>query len=352
MSLHLRSLFVFSLLSMLYFGCRSGQTKEEVVSYLGIQGETMGTYYKVTYEGTNPRVVQKKIDSLLIAINNEVSSYEENSFISKVNRAPGGTRFDSLPPHFAANFQVADFWSGLSSGYFDPGVMALTNYWGFGYTPKRPVTEVDSLVIDSLKQFTGMAKWVIDTAGIIKQFDQQQLDFGALAKGYAVDQVAALLKDLGSQNFLVDIGGELVAKGINDKGNVWVIGISTPREDAPMNDVQLLIQLDDMALATSGNYRNYHVVDDRKYGHTLNPITGFPYQDELLSVTIISDECIDADAIATACMAMGYAKAITFMDLIPKISACFLVGEEDGTIQKKYINGFIQYVYEPTDQPQ
>lgn len=329
-----------------YTSCKNGRQPPAVHSYLQIRGETMGTYYKITYKGSDAKLVQSRVDSLLADINSTVSVYEEDSFISIINKAPAGSKFDSLPDHFAANLERAFFWYSSSSGYMDPSVMPLINYWGFGYTPKRPVTKIDSVVIDSLNRFVGLSQWVFSENGLIKKFTQQQLDFGAIAKGYAVDQIASLLSEGGCQDFLIDIGGELRSHGLNNKGGAWVIGISTPKSQAPIEDVQLLIKLENKALASSGNYRNYYEVENRKYGHTIDPMTGYPYQDELLAVSIIADHCIDADAIATACMAMGYVKASTFIDQLTNVSACLLIGEDDGTIQIKYKNGFIQYVIE------
>ncbi len=328
------------LLCAVLFGCNQNVRK----SYAVIQGEAMGTYYRVTCNCHSVKGLQYSIDSLINDINSEVSTYEPDSYISKISKAAKGTRFTDAPKHFDVNLKRALYWYEASNGYLDVSIMPLVNYWGFGYTPKNAVRAIDSIKVDSLMQLIGLDKWTIDSTEIIKNLDGQQLDFSSLAKGYAVDQMGELLLSKGCSDYLIDIGGEMVAKGANDRGDDWVVGISTPDPDAAMNDLELAIKISDKALASSGNYRIFHEIQGKKYGHTLNPLTGYPYQDELLAVSIIADECIDADAIATSCMALGYRKAATFIADIPQVSACFLVGAEDGSIQTIFANGFIRYV--------
>ncbi len=320
-------------------------TKQKALpSYQLMSGTTMGTYYRVTAHGTDHKRIKTSIDSLLIDINSVVSTYEPLSFISKINDADAHRSFDAIPKHFDVNLKSAQHWYEQSQGYLDVSIMPLVNYWGFGYQEKRAVSVVDSMFVDSVFQFIGLDKWSISDHALSKSSKEQQLDFSALAKGYAVDQVGKLLLSKGCTDFLIDIGGEYVAKGVNAKGSLWSIGLSTPSADAKPIDVELAIMLDNQALASSGNYRNYHEANGKKYGHTLDPKTGYPYQDELLGVTIIADQCIDADAIATACMAMGYRKAVTFIDQLPEVAACFLIGDDDGTITSKFANGFIRSV--------
>lgn len=309
----------------------------------------MGTTYAVT---SNCPVMflaslQSEIDSLLVSINDDVSTYIPTSFISKINAAEKEVVIDNYPKHFEANLIKAQEYFALSDGYLDVSILPLVNYWGFGYTPKVAVTQVDSVKVAQLKSIVGLDNWNIQPTYLIKSQKSQQLDFSALAKGYAVDEVGRLLNSKGCTDFLVDIGGEQIAKGLSGRGDVWRTGINTPDPAALAKDIELILELKDKAIATSGNYRIFYEVEGRKYGHTLNPKSGYPYQDELLSVSIIADQCIDADAIATACMAMGYEKAATFIATMPNISACFLIGASDGTIQPKYFNGFIRYIFQP-----
>ena len=339
----------FVLLLGSFLSCKESSDKnfsaeEAKRSYELITGTTMGTYYRITANCIDYSKIQSSIDSLLLEINSAVSTYEPESFIAQINASKAGTPFDDYPEHFDVNLRSAQNWYEQSEGYLDVSIMPLVNHWGFGYHEKRAVTEVDSTYVEGIFRYIGLNKWKIDKDGLSKTYDEQQLDFSALAKGYAVDQVGELLVSKGCSDFLIDVGGEYVAKGLNAKGAVWTIGLSTPSPDAKPTDVELAIKLDNQALASSGNYRNYHEVDGKKYGHTLDPKTGYPYQDELLGVTIITDQCIDADAIATACMAMGYRKAVTFIDQLPDVSACFLIGDDKGTITSKFANGFIRSV--------
>ena len=315
-------------------------------TYSVISGQTMGTYYRITIEDTKDIEFEDKIDSILYAINSEVSTYEPHSIISRINGAVGGSTFDNLPHHFEKNLEHAFLWYDASDGYLDVSLMPLVNYWGFGYQSKDAVEKIDSIIVDSLFSFVGLNKWEYHNRELKKTSDGCQLDFSSLAKGYAVDQLAEFFESLGINNFLIDIGGEATAKGVNQSGNVWVLGIATPKTQAAITEIELKLKLKDASLATSGNYRNFHISNGVKYGHTINPMNGFPYQDRLLSTTIIAKKCIDADAVATACMAMGLAKATTFIENLPEISACFLVGAEDGSIETIFTNGFIQHIIE------
>ena len=312
-------------------------------SYFEISGTTMGTYYRIVWQGAKETGLKKEIDSLLYQINDEVSTYENASFISHVNDADSGIEFDALPFHFSQNLERALYWYEKSDGFLDVSIGPLVNYWGFG-REKIAVTSIDSQKVSSYRAFIGLDKWVIQESFLTKKHPLQQLDFSALAKGYAVDEIGVLLDSRGYYNYFIDIGGEGLSKGVNRIGNKWTIGIAAPRSDAALTEYEVLVSISDKALATSGNYRNFYEVDGRKYGHTINPHTGYPFQDELLSVTIITDRCIDADAIATACMAMGYTKASTFIAGLTNVSACFLVGAEDGSISTKFENGFVQYI--------
>jgi len=340
---------VFVVLTLSLTSCKKSSSLADLhpvddKTYEILKGSTMGTYYRITTNCINQDNLQSSIDSLLIDINSVVSTYEPQSYISIINKSESDVIFKNFPKHFDVNLRSAQYWYNESNGYLDVSIMPLVNYWGFGYHEKKAITHVDSAYVDSIYQLVRLDKWQISESTVSKYSKGQQIDFSALAKGYAVDKVGELLGAKGCTDYLIDIGGEYIARGLNASGSLWTIGISTPSADAEITDVALVIQLDNQALASSGNYRNYHEVDGRKYGHTLNPKTGYPYQDELLGVSIITEQCIDADAIATACMAMGYRKAVTFIDSLQNVTACFLVGDEDGTIKTKFSNGFIRSV--------
>ncbi len=323
---------------LLIWACDPGSSEYRVVT-----GSTMGTYYRIVIEAPVENI-KVQVDSLLVDINNQVSTYIPTSYISVINSSDHTVSFADHPEHFYQNLKAAYLWYEKTEGFLDVSIMPLVNYWGFGYTDKESVQIFDSLKVDSLLNLVGLNKWIVSGDRLSKHDEGAQLDFSSIAKGYAVDKVVHLLKNKGIQNFLVDIGGEGYAFGQNNQGRPWTLGISTPDPEADLTDIALKISVYNMALASSGNYRNYHEKDGRKYGHTISPITGFPYQDELLAVSILAEKCIDADAIATACMAMGYSKATTFIENFPEISACFLIGADDGSIQTVFFNGFIHHV--------
>jgi thiamine biosynthesis lipoprotein len=248
-------------------------------------------------------------------------------------------------PHFLANLQRAEEIAAVTEGYFNITIMPMVNYWGFGYTSKKPVSGVDSIKVDSLMTFVGLDKYSFDqTPGRVqlrKAFPGTQLDFSAIAKGYGVDLVGDYLQQQGIENYLVDIGGEAAAQG--DKGSPdqpWRIGINTPREDAALNEIEVAVPLQNKAIATSGNYRNFYEVDGQKYSHTINPFTGYPERSNLLSASILADDCTTADAYATASMVMGLDKAFALIDSLPNLSGFFIYSDETGNLQTRATRGF------------
>jgi thiamine biosynthesis lipoprotein len=327
----------------------TGTTAAVIPEYKKLWGSTMGTSYNITYQDPAGRDLKAQVDSLLIAVNNEVSTYEAQSTISRVNQ--GGMEIiltGFVNGHFHENFKKAKEVFDKSGGNFDPTVMPLVNYWGFGTSMKRAVTEIDSFKVDSLKQFVGFEKVQLEVAGedlvITKENPAVALDFSACAKGGGVDAVGAFFRSLGIDNYLIDIGGELVASGISPRGTVWKVGISVPREDAAVDELHTVVSLSDKAIATSGNHRNYYQTKGYKYGHTLNPSTGFPEKNDLLSATVFADDCMTADAYATAFMVMGLEKALNLASEIPAIEAFFIYGKPDGSMGVKYTSGAADYL--------
>jgi FAD:protein FMN transferase len=340
-----------SILCLIAYACVSSPTAEEQ-DYLTLQGETMGTYYQVTYLDSLDRNFQREVDSLLAAINMEVSTYIDTSTISFFNRAE--EKFDLGFGQSAENAAATGkrhFWVNLlaarevfekSGGAFDPTVMPLVNYWGFGYSEKKQVTSVDSAAIDSLMQFVGFNKVKMDESGqaiLVKEKPGVQLDFSGCAKGYGVDAVGRWLEQKGIGNYLVDIGGEARAKGLSPRGDAWNIGINVPREDAGFAEIQTAMPLRDQSVATSGNYRNFYEVNGVKYSHTINPWTGYPERNKLLSASVLAKDCMIADAYATAFMVLGPEKALELASRLPGIEAYFIFSKEDGAMEISYTDG-------------
>ena len=357
----MRWIFGCVLVAFLLSACRDEPA--DVVRPVMLEGKTMGTYYRVTYLDSLQRNWQPGIDSLLVELNQEVSTYIDSSTISRFNRSDDpidlGLSFeeialsseapDKLPfnYHFIKNLTAAREWYRQTGGAFDPTVMPLVNYWGFGYAPKRPVEQVDSLIVDSLRQLVGMEKVRLDGAVLGKSQAGVQLDFSALAKGYGVDEVGFFLERQGVRDYLVDIGGEVRARGLSPRGTAWTVGINTPDPRASTTDVQAALLLQDRSLATSGNYRNYYEVAGRKYAHTISPFTGFPELSTLLSASVFAPDCTTADALATACMVLGPEKALALIERLPGIEAYFIVSAQDGSYEVQYTPGVKPWLLDP-----
>lgn len=321
-----------SLLILLIVACQDEATKTPpVVQYTKVSGKTMGTTYNVTYD--DPVNYKAAIDSVLLVVNNEVSTYVPTSTISTFNQSTGAMMLTSptAKTHFTNNFEAAKKIFELSKGAFDPTVMPIVNYWGFGYTPKRKITEVDTLEIQKRLAAVGMEKVRLQSNTLTKLFPEVQLDFSALAKGYGVDQIGLLLESKGIKDYMVEIGGEVRARGKNHKVQVWNMGINTPEETAKVTDLFAAIRIDNRSIATSGNYRNFYEVDGMKYSHTINPKTGFPERNALLSASVLTTDCMTADALATTCMVLGLEGAKALIKQLPNTDAYFIYGAEDGS---------------------
>ena len=241
----------------------------------------------------------------------------------------------SATKYFEANLKKSQEIFKASDGYFDPTVMPLVNYWGFGYTEKRPVARIDSPRVDSLLQFVGFNNLSWEEDLLEKNRSHLQLDFSAIAKGFAVDEIGRYLSQRGIENYLVEIGGELVAKGVNQDGKIWNVGINVPRKDAKLNELAMAIPLENLGMASSGNYRIFYQGDGYDYAHTINPKTGFPEKSDILSATVLAPTCMMADGYATAFMAMGLEKAYTLALNTDDLEVVFLYTNETGELLEK-----------------
>lgn len=329
------------------------ETADQVV-YRKYRGETMGTYYQVS----TPCDFGGKavLDSALVALNMELSTYIPESLISRFNRSgTGDTLVVSYPAggdrhhwHMLRNLDASQLVYEQSTGAFNPCVMPLVNYWGFGYTEKKPVEEVDSSLVDSLVGLTDFGQlswWHSDSLFFMKKMREGlALDLSAIAKGYGVDYLAEMLEARGCSGYLVDIGGEARAKGRNGKGKIWTTGVNRPREGAEFEDIVAVLELEDASVATSGNYRNFYEVNGRKYSHTINPATGYPERSTLLSVTVVAEECAIADAWATAFMVMGKDRAQRAVEELTGVEAYFIFSDDTGNLQESRSSGFSKYL--------
>lgn len=348
----MKNILLITLSIFLLTACNNDNTKEPI-ALSKITGQTMGTYYKVTYRDSLKRNFKSQIDSLLIQVNAEVSTYEPESTISVFNKIADSLDLENNVfsgdivaannnQHFITNLLAAKQVYKESEGSFDPTVMPLVNYWGFGYTPKKAVEQTDTMKIDSIMQYVGFDKVEFrrDEESIVKKnLAGVKLDFSACAKGYGVDAVRRFLRDRGLQDFYVEIGGESAGNGNGSTGDGWTVAVAIPKAGVVATDISQIIRLKDKAIATSGNYINFYEVNGRKYAHTINPKTGFPEASNLLSASIFTDECMMSDAYATACMVMGLEAAKVFIEGLEGVEGLFIFSNEKGELETVFTEG-------------
>lgn len=314
---------------------------------VGVRNENMGgalgTSYSIISISSDKIDLQKEIDSVFAVINHSLSTYIPESDISRINNGDSTVVVDEM---FREVFNLSKEINKETNGFFDPTVGTLVNAWGFG--PERQIS-MDSLKIDSLLNFVGLDKIQIDdTNRIIKTNPNIYLDFNAIAKGYSIDRLAAMLDAKGINNYLIEVGGELVAKGKNTiKDKSWVVGIDDP-EMQVKRATKILINLNDRALASSGNYRKFRVDETtgKKYVHTVNPKTGYTQISNTLAVTILADDCATADAYATAFMAMDLSDAFKLINENKRLEAYIIYVDEKGETQEFLTKGFKELVVE------
>ena len=287
------------------------------------QGKIFGTLYTVTYEHNAD--LQPQIVAAMQAVDNSLSPFNKQSIITHVNNNDS-IEVDEL---FTEVFRTAERIYSDSHGAFDPTVAPLVNAWGFGFKKGMNISDT---TIDSLRKLVGLSRIRLEDKRVVKADERIMLDFSAIAKGYGSDCVARVLDSCGIQNYMVEIGGEVVVKGHNKNGNPWGIGITKPVDDSlSMNqELQTVLRLTDCAVATSGNYRNFYYKDGVKYAHTIDPRTGYPVQHSLLSATVIADNCMRADALATAFMVLGVDSAMAYCERHPEIKGYFIVAADSG----------------------
>ena len=300
--------------------------------YFHNQGNIFGTYYNIRYEGTTD--LHQAIKDRLQDFDHSLSMFNPQSVISKVNRNDS-VLTDSL---FEAMYHEANAISCLSNGAFDITVAPLVNAWGFGKSvalgdeAKRLLG--NKAQIDSIKQFVGYQHIRLTDHRLEKDDERITLDASAIAKGYACDIVAQLLRQKGCQNLLVDIGGEVVAQGVNHQGNAWRVGITRPTIDATgaEKELQEVIASSDLCMATSGNYLQYYIANGERRSHTIDPRTGYPVEHSLLSATVSASSCMRADALATACMVLGEEAALDMIEQTTD-AACYLIIADSDTLR-------------------
>ncbi|MEM6335797.1 MAG: FAD:protein FMN transferase [Bacteroidota bacterium] len=304
-----------------------------------IRGETMGTYYAVTFpeEQGDSALLLAGVDSTLIALNASLSTYIPEALISQLNASVDTAEVFVLDEHFARVWERSVKIHAATDGAFNPALGPLITAWGFGPDLEQRKGEVN---VDSLLPLTRLDAFVYtpasgsDPATMRKKRAGATLDFSAIAKGYGVDLVGGYLQSQGVTDYFVDIGGEVVTRGEHPEGRPWRVGIERPSPDE--RAVQRVLDLGDAALASSGNYRNFYVVDGRRIVHTINPETGLPETSNLLGVSVTAPDCMTADAYATAFMVMGYERARALVEQDSVLDALFILGgEEEGAYEER-----------------
>lgn len=324
--------------SFLVSACVS--TTQTSTKYVSDDGRVFGTFYKIKY-ASNGKDVKTEYLAALAAVDTALSTFNKQSTITRVNLSSDSVLLSDKDSLFIRVYNKACEISTITNGAFDITVAPLVNAYGFGFDPNRSTPDS---VIAELKNYVGWKKVSLSPSGYIKKENPNvKLDASAIAKGFGSDAVARVLRQNGINDFMVEVGGEVVCSGVNDKGRVWSIGINKPIEDSTMqhtNEIQRVVQLDGKALATSGNYLQYYYKNGTKYAHTIDPCSGKPVNHTLLSSSIIADDCMTADALATACMVIGVDSALSLIESLPNVEGYFIYAGNNGEYLEKHTNGF------------
>ena len=304
-------LFQIPFLLILIFGSIWIIRSQQNTVFQQNQGFVFGTIYHITYQSDED--LQTGIEAELKKVDNEFSMFNKQSTVSKINRGDK----PELSDMFCELWNLSSRINKDTNGAFDVTVAPLVNAWGFGFKSGQMP---DKAQVDSLKQYIGMDKLKLVNVGgkryIEKANKNIMVDFSAIAKGFGSDVVARYLESKGIQNFMIEIGGEVVTKGMSPKRLPWKIGVTKPSNDKAQanNEIQTILNVTDKAMATSGNYRNFYYKNGKKYAHTIDPKSGYPVQHSLLSSTVLAKTCAEADAYATSFMVMGIDKAEKIID--------------------------------------
>ncbi len=304
-------------------------------------GGALGTSYSIIYLAKDSLNFQRGIDSVFYAVNASMSTYLPDSDITKINKGDSTVIVDHM---FEEVFTIAKEVYAVTDGYFDPTVGVLVNAWGFG---PGAAAEMDSSSVKKLLKYVGFNK-VNLTADrrIQKDFSEIQLDFNAIAKGYAIDRLAAYLDSEEIENYLVEVGGEIVTKGENrSKGKKWVVGVDDPQVELGRR-LKITLTLKDQALASSGNYRKFRIdsLTGKKYVHTIDPKSGFTKNSNVLAVSVIAENCATADAYATAFMAMDLDESKGILNNTTSLEGYVIYLDESGAVQEFMTPGFKEQV--------
>jgi len=328
-----------SVLTVLVSSCAKRSTVEKV-PYIHNEGKIQGTFYSATYLQPDSLDLQKKMEDRLHEFDLSLSTYNPQSVISQINRNSDSVKTDV---YFETMFKAAQEVSKNTNGAFDITVAPLVYAWGFGSGSKDRTKRPN---VAEILPYIGFHKVKLVNHQLVKDDARIMLDANAIAQGYSSDIIAKLLEDNGCKNYMIEIGGEIVCKGVNEKGDKWRIGIDKPIDDSTSltNELQTIVSISDIALTTSGNYRQFYYKGGKKYAHTIDPRSGYPVVHNLLSATVVAPTCIQADAYATAFMVLGVDSSMQICKRNPQMD-CYLIYVDDaGKNQVIYTEGFKKYL--------
>ena len=321
--------FLFTLLLLIVFSCKQDQKNTKLT------GDVFGTTYSIQYYSEENDDFQQQIDSLFYVINKSMSTYQTNSDISKLNR----NESVEVDEHFKKVFSASQVIYEATEGIFDPTIGVLVNAWDFG--PEGKIISLDSLKIDSLMLSVGLNKVKLVDNTIIKENTNTFIDFNAIAKGYGVDVIAEFLESKNIENYIVEIGGEIRCKGTNiEKQKPWKVGVEMPHFDGTQS-IMKAISLHNESMATSGTYRKFKTDSlGNRYSHIIDTKTGYPSKTNLLSISVITSNCMTADGYATAFKAMGIEKVKDFLKTHPELKVFLIFENENKELETLSLNGF------------
>ncbi len=326
-------IFILTVAVLLFSQCAKENTE-----YTFNKGQIFGTYYSITYLHPKGTDLQLKIEEKFKEFDNSLSTFNPNSIISRINTNSPVI----IDDFFREMYTMAQQVSEQSNGAFDITVAPLVNAWGFGFGNHDHDSTPD---LDTIMPYIGYKKIRLENQRLVKENPHIMLDASAIAKGQSCDVIAKLLEENGCKNYMVEVGGEIMCKGLNPKGEKWHIGIDKPLDDPANEDAELqaILAISDVGLATSGNYRQFYVKDGKKYAHTIEPRTGYPVQHNLLSATVIASNCMQADAYATAFMVLGVDSSLQICNRFPDMDCYLIYTDEQGNNRTVYTDGFERY---------
>lgn len=330
--------FIFFPLLALIGSCLPDKSGKNI-DYFELAGYTQGTSYHIIMGMEKFLDLRLAIDSILHEIDQSLSVYDSLSVISRFNRNEPGL----VPDRFFLDVLEKSLEiMKKTDGAFDITAAPLINFWGFG----TQISErKDTTKIKNILKYVGISKIDLSGGVPLKSSDEVIINLNAIAQGYTVDEISRFLEKNDIHNYLVEIGGEVRAKGKNRDSEKWIIGIDNPvRESGGDNNIETTIRLSGQSVSTSGNYRKFYVENGIRYGHTIDPRTGYPARNSLLSATVIAPDCTTADALATACMVLGYEKSLEMLKSFPGVEAFFICSGENNTTQVFRTSGFDKYL--------